>query len=546
MPTVREWNPFPKQREFLDLPSKIREALFGGAVFSGKTELLIMLSVAKRWYKHPAYRGILFRKTYQQLEKSIIPRCMAVYKKALGAHWNGTNKAFTFPSGAIEYLGYLESEQDARDHDTNEYHCAKFEELTEFNEFPYRYIANSRVRSVIPELPAIIRSASNPGNIGNNWVRDYFVKPSLKGGIIIKSPITGWLRFFLQATVYDNPLALANDPEYVRGLEGLPEAEKRAKLYGDWWAFSGQVFGEFRNIRMGDEPENALHVIEPFDIPSWWPVVLAIDWGYRAHTWAGWFAISPEGRVYLYREYFVNKTDIKVWAAEITALSQGELRNEQLRTVELDPSAWQKRGTEKDIWQQFYEGTDKLLVPHQADNGRIHGKQLIHDMLRWKPRPPRYVVDPSKFDHELARRIIADYGLRAYNNYVLQFKEDEPEGPLPRLQIFNTCPHVIDAIQAATYNDEGKGNVEDVKEWNGDDPYDGLRYGLTAVDRYIHGVAREHEERRKIDNVLQTLRETQDYTRFYRQMELIESKSSSKGSVHRGFRRSRRYYTGAA
>lgn len=541
MGTPKIWEPFPKQKEFLNLSWKVREALFGGAVYSGKTELLIMLSIAYGWYKHPAYRGILFRKTYQQLEKSIIPRCMAIYHKALGARWNGSNKTFTFPSGAIEYLGYLETEQDARDHDTNEYHCAKFEELTEFNPFPYQYISYSRVRSVIPELPPIIRSASNPGNIGNNWVRDYFVKPAVKGGVLIKSAITGQYRYFLQATVYDNPLALKHDPEYVRMLHALPEAEKRAKLYGDWWAFSGQVFNEFRTVKMGDEPDNALHVIEPFEIPSWWPVVLAIDWGYKAHTWAGWFALSPEGRVYLYREYMINKTTIKTWAAEICALSQTELRNGQLRSVELDPSAWQKRGTEKDIWEQFYDGTDRLLRPHQADNARIHGKQTIHEMLRWEPRPARFIVDPSKYDDELARRIIADYGLRAYNNYLAQFVEDEGEGPLPRLQIFNTCPHVTEAIQAATYNDEGKGNVEDVKEWVGDDPYDGLRYGVTAVDRYLNGVQSEDLKRREIDTVIQKLVASGDQTQFYRNMERIEAAKRS-APVQRGLRRWRSRY----
>jgi hypothetical protein len=38
MSTVRTWEPFPKQKKFLGLDFKIREALFGGAVDSGKTE----------------------------------------------------------------------------------------------------------------------------------------------------------------------------------------------------------------------------------------------------------------------------------------------------------------------------------------------------------------------------------------------------------------------------------------------------------------------------------------------------------------------------
>jgi hypothetical protein len=45
------WEPWPKQKEFLALPFNIREALYGGAVFGGKTELLIMLPIAYGWHK---------------------------------------------------------------------------------------------------------------------------------------------------------------------------------------------------------------------------------------------------------------------------------------------------------------------------------------------------------------------------------------------------------------------------------------------------------------------------------------------------------------
>lgn len=543
---AKVWEPFPKQKEFLALPFNIREALYGGAVNSGKTELLIMAPIAYGFHKHPAYRGILFRKTFKQLEESIIPRAMPIYTKALGARWNGSNHTWTFPSGAKEHVSYLETEQDARDHDTNEYHFARFEELTQFIEFCYTFIMTTRVRTTIDELPMITRSASNPGNIGNNWVRDRFVKPYRDGGKVIKDGITGLYRYYCHTTIDDNPLTR---DEYKAGLLGLPEAEKRAKLYGDWWSFAGTVFREFRTKHFEDEPENAIHVVTPFEIPSWWPVVLAIDWGYAAHTWAGWFALSPDGRVYLYKEYYVTKQSISRWAAEITALSQTELRNEQIRSVELDPSAWQRRGTEKDIWQQFYDGTDHLLRPHQADNARLHGKQIIHDMLRWQPRPLRFQVDVKNFDPELAQRIITDYGLRAYNNYLLQFQEDKPESVLPRLQFFNTCQYAIEAIQACNYNEVGKGNVEDVAEWAEDDPYDGIRYGCVAIDRYLYGVQREAQERRKIDEVIQKLTDTGDYTQFYRRLEYLEAEAAkSKQGVGKrlpGSVRRRRYY-GAA
>ena len=67
---------------------------------------------------------------------------------------------------------------------------------------------------------------------------------------------------------FDNPHM---SKRYRMSLEALPEAEKRAKLYGDWDAYEGSVFDELRDRSYPDEPGNALHVIEPFDIPAWWP-----------------------------------------------------------------------------------------------------------------------------------------------------------------------------------------------------------------------------------------------------------------------------------
>ena len=54
-------------------------------------------------------------------------------------------------------------------------------------------------------------------------------------------------RIFVPSSVFDNPALLANDPKYVQRLASMPDAERKALLYGDWDSFSGQVFAEWRN-----------------------------------------------------------------------------------------------------------------------------------------------------------------------------------------------------------------------------------------------------------------------------------------------------------
>ena len=160
-----------------------------------------------------------------------------------------------------------------------------FDELTSFTEFQYLYLAFSRCRTSVSELPAICRAASNPGNVGHGYVRKRFVEPARDGNTIIRETVkvndkeTVLLRIFIPAKATDNPHI---DPNYVIRMQMLPEAKRRAKSEGDWWTFSGQVFEEWRIEPFRDAPERARHVIKPVDIPPWWPKILAIDWGFSA------------------------------------------------------------------------------------------------------------------------------------------------------------------------------------------------------------------------------------------------------------------------
>jgi hypothetical protein len=525
---VKIWEPFEKQLEFLQIPHAIFEACYGGAVGGGKTELLIMSPIVYGWHKHPKFKGVLFRKTFKQLNETLIPRAHEFYK-ALGAQYNENKHAWTFPSGAMIWASYLETMKDARDHDTAEYNYEAFEELTHFEEQVYLYLT-SRCRTTIPELPAIVRTAATPGNIGHAWVRKRFIEPAPLGGVRIHDKLSDTYRIFIRARGTDNPHLAKNDPGYYKRLNVLPPAERKARIDGDWWVFSGQVFSEFRDRHFEGEPERAIHVIRPFTIPAWWPRIVSVDWGYSAHTWAGWFAIAPHRKVYLYREYFRAKQNISTWSAELAYRSQYEI--ESIKLLKLDPSAWQIRGEEKPIWQQFEEGSGKVFRLEQADNARISGKLLLHDFLRWESHPERYAPRPAEeFNQDIAFRILRNEGLENYKDYLKQFCPEEPEDEalLPRLQIFDSCPEVIKAIQLCVYNEEGKGDSEDVAEFKGDDPYDGLRYGIKAIDRFLKEAKDEEKRLNEIATALNVIAQEQTsatQTSFYQRMAQIERKRS--------------------
>ena len=511
-----EWRPTNRQEDFLQVPYSVFEVLYGGALGGGKSEVLLVAPIVlktkssnRQLYEHPQFTGIIFRRTYPQLEKSLIPRAKLLYEP-LGAVYNETKKVFTFPSGAKLFLGHMDKESDVLQHDTNEYQYVGIDQAEQFTEFQLRYIS-SRIRSSNPDLPTLFRLAANPGGESHSFLRDRFVKPNPVGNVILFDKVTNLKRIYIPAKLADNPFLTANDPDYVNRLNLLPESERAAKMDGDWFTFSGQVFSEFRTRPMIGEPSNANHVIPPFPIPSYWPRILGVDWGYAADTAAIWAAISPEGRIYIYRTYKKKKTTVRTWATELSNLSRGEviIRNP------LDPSAWINRG-QLTIEQEYREASG--FSPEKADNDRHSGISLIHEFLRFSPKPPKRV--PSEgFNLETANRILRMGGLDGYNEYLNLFVPEEVESNIPILQIFNTESSLIESIQTCQYDEKDK---EDVKEWNGDDLFDCLRYTLKSCKVYLEESKREQKLlgiQSKIETDLAT---SGNMNAYYMQMEKLD------------------------
>lgn len=538
---ITEVRPSPKQEALLQLPDEIFEALYGGAAYGGKSFILTLLPVIKGWHKYDGFRAIVLRRTFPDLERENI-RLTKKYFPMTGGIYNEAKHFWYWPAYNSYYdFGHIQHTKDVKRYDSAQYNYAFYEELTHFEEAAYMYLVGSRIRpSSAGCNVAVARSGSNPGGIGQTFVYNRFVKPNELGGKVIRDKNTGLLRTFIRALLQDNPHGLVFDPDYGNKLELLPEAEKRAKKYGDWHAFKGSVFTTFRPIKFPGEPDNALHVIEPFDIPEWWPRILSIDWGKRAMCHAMWAAISPNKRVYIYRERTWMGRDIPYWASEIRDIND-ETKEVPILTI-VCGSAWQERGTET-VADQFqrYSG----LAPTSSDNtpgSRISGLQTIHDFLRFENKIPLRSRE-TFYDLAKANAIWRNHGEEALKKYKAQFFDEGNEENIPILQIFNTCEVLIDAIPMCIY-DENK--TEDIAEFDGDDPIDNLRYLCKSIRRLIDGDLESHmEDSVKRASILKELAVTQDMTKYYRQMEVLEKGSnialaSVRGTPRRGGILSRR------
>ena len=99
--------------------------------------------------------------------------------------------------------------------------------------------------------------------------------------------------------------------ERLKSLTGL--RYKRGYL-GLWVGAEGQIY----------EFDDLVHHIDPFPIPDSWRRIRVIDFGYTNPFVCQWWAIDPDGRMYLYREIYMTGRTVRVHSKQINSLSAGE------------------------------------------------------------------------------------------------------------------------------------------------------------------------------------------------------------------------------
>lgn len=526
-----DWKPSARQAEFLSLPYDIKEALYGGGAGSAKTETLLMYPLIHKFHENPRFKQVFMRRTYPELRNEVIPRSKQIYRH-FDAKFNASEMKWEFPSGACIFMAHCETEDDVHKYDSMEINLYTPDELTSFTEWIYLYIAFQRVRTSIGTgLPAIIRAGGMPGGIGHTFVKRRFIDPYYKLGIsdlkeCSKYPLVGKggnKRIYVHATLADNPHI---DPDYKNSLEALSEAEKRAKKYGDWNAYLGQVFDEFREKHYPDEPEHAIHVIDEFAIPEYWPRIVIGDWGFRANTWIGFGAISPTGRLYVYRELHWKNTLIADWAP----IAKQFIDKDNPRVIKFCQSINQDKGLEHTIREQIESLIGRPIeLTGNVHGSRIAGKTLLHEYLRWKDAPVTNSEPSELFDNEHAMWLMRNRSQDDYNRYVGKFALVQIKEDLPKLQIFRSCQMLINAIKACVYaKPKNDVKAEDVAAFEGDDAYDGIRYMVDAASGYMNESKAEFENVQAREQLERTFNENPDYNMLFRRAQAMERNKRSE------------------
>ncbi|MGN1326708.1 MAG: terminase large subunit domain-containing protein [Clostridia bacterium] len=388
-----------KQEKFIE--SKAFETLFGGAAGGGKSygQLIDAFLYA---LKYPKSKQIIFRRTFPDLERSIIRTSLELYPREV-AIYTSNKHVWRFKNGSIIDFGYIDNEKDVYQYQSAEYDVIRFDELTHFTEYMYIYMI-SRCRGA-NNYPKGIKSSTNPGGIGHTWVKERFIdigEPNeVHECILLPDSNKTSTRIFIPSLVTDNKFMLEYDPGYIDRLDNLPEKERKALKYGDWDIYDGMFFPEFKRN---------LHVIEPFQIPKEWNKYIAIDYGLDMFA-VVFVAVDEHKKAYVFKE--IHKSNLIV--SEACQMLKTFIRGEKYRTIYAPPDLWNRnRDTGKSTAEIFYDGG---IILEKASNDRIGGWLNVKEWIK-----------PKKVRNEQTGELYEDCDLKIFSNCLNLIKN------LPQLQ----------------------------------------------------------------------------------------------------------------
>jgi predicted phage terminase large subunit-like protein len=211
--------PTPRQIEFL--VDEHDECMYGGACGGGKSNCLLM--AALQFVDVPGYSALILRRTYSDLALpgAVMDRAKSWLINKPGVKWIDKEKKFVFPSGSTLTFGYLENDSDKYRYQSSEYQFIGIDEITQFpSEDTYTYMFSRLRRLAGSDVPLRMRSATNPGGPGHQWVKARFIDS------------TDLSRNFIPAKLDENPY-LDRD-SYECSLAKLDLVTREQLRNGNW------------------------------------------------------------------------------------------------------------------------------------------------------------------------------------------------------------------------------------------------------------------------------------------------------------------------
>lgn len=422
------------------------EILYGGAAGGGKSAAIVG-DAFKNAVKYEGINILVLRRTLGELEGSIILKMLEWYPREI-CKYNSSKHVWeiNIPGRLTSriWCGYCEQENDVYRYQGKEFEIIYMDEATHFTFSQFKYLKSrnrtANQKAIEAGLRPHMKLTTNPGGVGHVWVKKRFIDigewenaHNVQELDDEEQPVFDregnpvcTRRIFIPAKLSDNQYI---DSDYENKLLTMEDKLKRQLLDGDWDALEGQFFSEF---------SRAIHVVEPFDIPSDWKRFRMMDEGYNDPYVCLWAALDRDGNCYIYREFIKSRLLSSEQAQKTIELTYGERIDYSVG----DTSFWNKgKADGKAPFEVFIEHSITMI---QATKERVNGWKRVREWL--------HVFDDTN-------PVTGE-----------TFKN-------ARLKIFKNCKGLIEALPAMIIDDH---NPEDIEDHTLDHAPDALRYGLMS------------------------------------------------------------------
>ena len=449
----------PKQKlllERLDDNSIGKWIGFGGSRGGSKSGGLRRVMLIRR-YKYPGSVGVLFRKTLDDLRDNHITPLWNEYP-FLRKYYNVQSKTIKLPNGSLLLFVHEDNEKTfIETFQGKNYDDIFCDEATHLTEHQLVYMSTS-CRTTRTDMKSRFVLSMNPGGLSHSFIKRIFIDKKYVQNEDKKD------YSFIQAYGWDNVEwmrgALINDgltaedfyswddnkrfdyfverSDYGADLNKLPDNDRKAHLFGDWFVFAGQFFSMFTQ-------DNVIEG-EILETPKQFNLQGAIDYGKRTVFEVAYN--NYDGDIVFFAESYTDSGTPEERANKICDV----LEEKQLHKLNIVCDT--NMGYAVDV----YPGYDKSIM------------SIFDEVFkkRMGDNAPELSIVSKKSPNQYNYRIACNEAFKGYLN-------------TNRVKFYSDCKMAIQTIPELVYDEKDKNGMDFDSKVGIDDPYDACKYVFMSL-----------------------------------------------------------------
>ena len=491
-----------KGGQCLALSCPCDEILFEGTRGSMKTATQLMKFRSYVGLGYGAFwKGVIFDQAFKNLDDIIAQSKKLFNKFDDGAKFLSSNSVlkWVWPTGEELLFRYELNADGYWNYHGQEFPFVGHNELTKRADDEFYESMFSCMRSsfrpvdypkpdgtLLPPIPLMCFSTTNPFGVGHNWVKTRFIDPVPRGKINKTTTIVTMgdgeeeevtlSRVAIHGTWKENKFL---DAKYIANLMSIKDPNKKAAwVDGSWDITSG---GRFDHVW-----DRKVHVVKPFKIPYSWKVDRSHDWGESKPFSNLWFAEAdgtenehgfapPAGTVFCVGEMYGCRPDEMNKGLNMSSTNVAKM------------VAWvDSRLLGEDVDEPFdYEGQCNIIpdsIVRRVQDGPADNaiNNPDDDQISIADKMSDQGVTWTESDKRPGSRLAGASLLCEMLEAALEARDKESGIPeRPALYFFENVRGIISRFPVLSRDTK---NPDDIDTEQEDHDYDALRYRVTAKD----------------------------------------------------------------